>query len=173
MRFVIFTHSLVSDWNHGNAHFLRGVATELVDLGHDLRILEPVDGWSRQNLIATHGTESIAGFERTYPHLRSSLYDSALINLDRALEGADVVLVHEWNPPQLVAGIGEHHGRNGTYVLLFHDTHHRSVTDPQSIRSYDLSNYDGVLAYGGIIRDLYRRNQWARDAWTWHEEADT
>ena len=31
VRFVIFTHSLVSDWNHGNAHFLRGVATELVD----------------------------------------------------------------------------------------------------------------------------------------------
>ena len=26
MRFVIFTHSLVSDWNHGNAHFLRGFA---------------------------------------------------------------------------------------------------------------------------------------------------
>ena len=23
---VIFCHSLVSDWNHGNAHFLRGVA---------------------------------------------------------------------------------------------------------------------------------------------------
>ena len=25
MRVVIFCHSLVSDWNHGNAHFLRGV----------------------------------------------------------------------------------------------------------------------------------------------------
>ena len=33
MRFVIFTHSLVSDWNHGNAHFLRGIATELLELG--------------------------------------------------------------------------------------------------------------------------------------------
>ena len=26
----LFTHSLVSDWNHGNAHFLRGIATELL-----------------------------------------------------------------------------------------------------------------------------------------------
>jgi spore maturation protein CgeB len=30
MRVVIFCHSLVSDWNHGNAHFLRGVARELL-----------------------------------------------------------------------------------------------------------------------------------------------
>ena len=30
MRVVIFCHSLASDWNHGNAHFLRGVARELL-----------------------------------------------------------------------------------------------------------------------------------------------
>ena len=29
MRTVIFCHSLISDWNHGNAHFLRGIAGEL------------------------------------------------------------------------------------------------------------------------------------------------
>ena len=29
MRFVLFCHSLRSDWNHGNAHFLRGVVTDL------------------------------------------------------------------------------------------------------------------------------------------------
>ena len=29
MKFVLFCHSLVSDWNHGNAHFLRGVVREL------------------------------------------------------------------------------------------------------------------------------------------------
>ena len=30
MRFVYFTHSLASCWNHGNAHFLRGVLRELI-----------------------------------------------------------------------------------------------------------------------------------------------
>ena len=29
MRFVLFYHSLVSDWNHPAAHFLRGVATRV------------------------------------------------------------------------------------------------------------------------------------------------
>jgi hypothetical protein len=38
MRIVLFVQSLVSDWNHGNAHFLRGVAAELVERGHELEV---------------------------------------------------------------------------------------------------------------------------------------
>jgi spore maturation protein CgeB len=34
-------------------------------------------------------------------------------------------------------------------------------------------DYDGVLAYGRVIRDLYLANGWALRAWTWHEAADT
>ena len=34
MKIALFVHSLRSDWNHGNAHFLRGVASELVHRGH-------------------------------------------------------------------------------------------------------------------------------------------
>ncbi|MDB5623989.1 MAG: glycosyltransferase protein, partial [Devosia sp.] len=51
MRFVFYTHSLVSDWNHGNAHFLRGVMRDLVRRGHEALALEPQDAWSRQNLL--------------------------------------------------------------------------------------------------------------------------
>ena len=29
MHVVLFCHSLASDWNHGNAHFLRGLVAEL------------------------------------------------------------------------------------------------------------------------------------------------
>ena len=29
MNFVLFYHSLLSDWNHGNAHFLSGIVSEL------------------------------------------------------------------------------------------------------------------------------------------------
>ena len=41
MRFVLYTHSLVSDWNHGNAHFLRGVLRELQRRGQETLALEP------------------------------------------------------------------------------------------------------------------------------------
>jgi spore maturation protein CgeB len=38
---------------------------------------------------------------------------------------------------------------------------------------YDLTHYDGVLAFGRVIRNLYLRRGWTRRAWTWHEAADT
>lgn len=39
--------------------------------------------------------------------------------------------------------------------------------------AYDLENYDGVLAYGEVIRQKYLENNWTARAWTWHEAADT
>ena len=175
MKLVFFVHSLVSDWNHGNAHFLRGVVTELLGRGHDVDVYEPADAWSVQNLVADHGLAALNEFARAYPHLRSQRYASLDLDhdLDRALDGADVVIVHEWNDHDLVKRIGAHRARNRSYTLFFHDTHHRAVTRPEEMRAYDLRHYDGVLAYGGVIRDLYLRNGWAQRAWTWHEAADT
>ncbi|HEX9942488.1 MAG TPA: glycosyltransferase, partial [Thermoanaerobaculia bacterium] len=173
MRIVFFVHSLLSDWNHGNAHFLRGVATELVSRGHDVLVFEPRDAWSLQNLLADHGKRALDGFHAAYPALWSERYDLAALDLDRTLDGAGLVIVHEWNDHGLVKRIGEHRRRTGSYRLLFHDTHHRSVTDPDGMAAYDLSGYDGVLAFGGVIRDLYIQRGWAERAWTWHEAADT
>jgi spore maturation protein CgeB len=82
------------------------------------------------------------------------------------------VLVHEWNPPDLVARIGAHRRRGGRYRLFFHDTHHRSVTAPEEMAAYDLDGYDGVLAFGAVIAEEYRRRGWGRRAWVWHEAAD-
>ena len=173
MRIVSFVHSLLSDWNHGNAHFLRGVGTELQSRGHEVLFFEPRDAWSLQNLLADHGEKALDGFRAAYPTLTSTRYDLDRLDLDRALEGADLVLVHEWNDHGLVRRIGEHRQRNGGYRLLFHDTHHRAVSAPEQMAAYDLSGYDGVLAFGGMIRDLYLERGWAERAWAWHEAADT
>ncbi len=173
MRFVIFTHSLISDWNHGNAHFLRGVATELVERGHRVRIFEPRNGWSLANLVAEYGDAPIAQFERAYPAIRSTFYDWPGLDLEFALDAADCVVVHEWNPPELVRRIGEYRAVHGSFRLFFHDTHHRSASDPAAMESYDLRHYDGVLAYGAVLRERYRSGPWAAQAWTWHEAADT
>ena len=173
MRVVIFTHSLISDWNHGNAHFLRGIARELMARGYDVDILEPNNGWSLRNLISDCGPAAAESFYRVFPGLRSRFYDLETLDLDRELAGAGLVIVHEWNPPELVRRCGEYRARTSGMVLLFHDTHHRSLTDSAAMQQYDLRHYDGVLAYGGVIRDIYRARSWARCAWTWHEAADT
>ncbi len=172
MKIAMFYHSLVSDWNHRNAHFLRGIVSELLSRGHEVEVYEPANGWSLRNLLDEHGVEPIRRFTQSYG-LSSNLYDPATLDLDEALDGADLAVVHEWNDHDLVKRIGAHRNGMKSYRLLFHDTHHRCVTDPEAIGAYDLRHYDGVLACGRVIRDIYLEKSWARKAWTWHEAADT
>src|SRR4051812_26122628 len=173
MPIVMFYHSLLSDWNHGNAHFLRGIVSELLLGGHDVRVYEPRDNWSLQNLREQHGEKPIEEFRAAYPGLESIAYDIETLDLDEVLDEADLVLVHEWNDHGLVARIGEHRAARGQYKLLFHDTHHRAVTEPDAMMRYDLRHYDGVLAFGEVLRRIYLQRKWTKRAWTWHEAADT
>ncbi len=172
MRVVVFCHSLLSDWNHGNAHFLRGIVTEMLEREFDVRVYEPANSWSYCSLVSEYGEQPLRQFAEAYPKLSSTRYAPDSLDLEAALNGADLVLVHEWNEPELVSCIGKHRVRHAGYTLLFHDTHHRSVTDPQAMSRYDLANYDGVLAFGESVADVYRRHGWGKRVWTWHEAAD-
>ncbi len=172
MRVAIFAHSLVSCWNHGNAHFLRGVARALVGAGHDVRVHEPADGWSVANLLADHGRAALDAFARDFPDLTARPYDSDA-DTESMLDGCDLVVVHEWNDPALVARIGRARRLGGRFTLLFHDTHHRAVSDPEAIRAFDLSGYDGVLAFGAALAAVYRGWGWGDRVFVWHEAADT
>jgi spore maturation protein CgeB len=173
MRIVMFYHSLVSDWNHGNAHFLRGVVTELVARGHSVAVYEPADSWSLKHLLRERGPAAVDAFRDAYPGLRSTPYELEELDLDHALDGCDLVLVHEWNPIALVQRLGEHHRRDRSYRLLFHDTHHRAISAEHELPIAALRNYDGVLAFGRILADTYLERGWTARAWVWHEAADT
>lgn len=180
MRFSFFYHSLVSDWNHGNAHFLRGVVSELLSRGHKVQVFEPADGWSRQQLLQQQGNLALADFHYHYPQLSSILYQREGLDWEQIAQDSDVIIVHEWNEPWLVNGFGELHNRlqqgnncDLQFTLLFHDTHHRMVSDRAGIRRFRLEHYDGILAFGDILRDAYRHHGWHNQIWTWHEAADT
>jgi spore maturation protein CgeB len=124
------------------------------------------------NLIQEHGEEAVEEFYTYYPLLKSVQYNGATINLDQVLKDADLVIVHEWNEHGLVKKIGAKR-KKFPFKLLFHDTHHRAVTERKSMKAYDLSAYDGVLAFGKVISDIYLKEKWTKRAWTWHEAADT
>jgi spore maturation protein CgeB len=172
MRIVYFTHSLRSCWNHGNAHFLRGVLSELVARGHDVRVLEPKDSWSFANMVKDHGDEGVDAFRKAYPELRSRIYSRPEEGAAQAW-GADLVMVHEWNDPELVAAVGRLRARGGRFTLLFHDTHHRAVSAPEEMRAYELGHYDGVLAFGAALARVYEKWGWGDRVFIWHEAADT
>lgn len=172
MRVVLFCHSLLSDWNHGNAHFLRGVVTELVARGHKVSVYEPRGAWSVQRLVAEHGEAPLREVLRHYPAVRPFRYELDSLDLELAVEGADLVLVHEWSEPELVSRLGRLRSQGGRFRLLFHDTHHRAMTAPEQMAAYDLEPFDGVLAFGEVLRRLYMESGRVRRAWTWHEAAD-
>jgi spore maturation protein CgeB len=172
MRIAYFTHSLLSCWNHGNVHFQRGVLRELACAGHEVAIFEPAGAWSLKNLLDDKGDTALRAFERAYPELSPQAF-SAQLDLDVALDRANVVIVHEWNEPWLVAAIGRARAEGGAFILLFHDTHHRAISDPDAIRTFDLSGFDGVLAFGEALAAVYRRWGWGERVFVWHEAADT
>jgi spore maturation protein CgeB len=172
MRFVYFTHSLVSCWNNGNAHFQRGVLRALLAAGHEVRSYETEESWSRLNLLRDYGAAACQRFASDFPDL-AGICRIAEPDLDRMLDGAEAVIVHEWNDPALVAAIGAKRTSGGRFLLFFHDTHHRAVSDPAAIHAFDLNGYDAVLAFGGALAEVYRRNGWGSRCFTWHEAADT
>jgi len=171
-RLVLFCHSLRSDWNHGNAHFLRGILSEAQRRGFAVTAFEPESGWSADHLAHDHGEAALDAWRAVYPDLPVALYDPARLDLAAALAGADLVLVHEWNDRELIARIAAHRRAGGRYLLLFHDTHHRMASDPAALDGFDLDGFDGVLAFGESLREAYLRRGWGRQVFTWHEGAD-
>ena len=178
LSFRFFAHSWISDWNHGNAHFLRGLTSELVKLGHPVRCYEERDTWSITNLAAEGESalaDAIASFRKAFPDLDLRFYSRAEDwrgFLGAELYGADVVVIHEWNSPELVNEILELKSKF-RFRVLFHDTHHRAYTNPKEILRFPLGGFDGVLAFGDAIRRIYIDSFGVRRAWTFHEAADT
>lgn len=182
MQIRYFAHSWLSDWNHGNAHFLRGLASALVRRGHAVRAYEAMPtaagGWSLAHLRAEpQGAAAIAQVRAAYPELDLRFYGPGASDPDRVnnwddeLRGADLVVVHEWHEPDLLQSLLAQRRRFG-FRLLLHDTHHRALSQPEALRRLPLASLDGVLAFGESLRRLYERWR-VRRSFTFHEAADT
>jgi len=176
LRFRLFAHSWISDWNHGNAHFLRGLASEIHRLGHEVRCFEEVNSWSLRNLLqeGDAGALAFSRFRNTFPELEPRFYqaDQGFCSFaENELRGAEVVIIHEWNDPAIVRTILALKKKLG-FIALFHDTHHRAYTSPQQILSMPLCQFDGVLAFGEAIRRIYSSAFGVKRTWTFHEGAD-
>jgi spore maturation protein CgeB len=177
LRIRIFAHSFVSDWNHGNAHFLRGLSRALIRQGNNVRCFEELGSWSLSNLVRSEGEaaiEAIDDFRRAYPELDIHFYrnDATFTPfIEEQLEDVDLVLVHEWNPPEIVNQILALKERFG-YRVLLHDTHHRAYTRAGEMLKFHLHKLDGVLAFGEAIRRIYHEGFGVPRVWTFHEAAD-
>lgn len=174
LRIAYIAHSLRSDWNNGNAHFLRGLIRAMICLGHDVITFEPESGWSIDNLrLEPKGQRSLEDFVYSYPDINISTFtkECDLNGWRECLNNRDVVILHEWNTPELADRLLTLRDELG-FRLLFHDTHHRASSSPEQIEQFGLRHFDGVLAFGESLRSLYREHFGIYHCWTLHEAAD-
>jgi spore maturation protein CgeB len=150
---------------------------ELVRMGHRVRCYEELGSWSLVNLVNNEGEKAIDSIDRfraAYLELDIRFYkpnDSEFQKfLETELKEVDLVLVHEWNQPQVANRILALKQKIG-FIALFHDTHHRAYTAAGEILKFPLHLFDGVLAFGEAIRRIYADGFGVR-AWTFHEAAD-
>ena len=144
---------------------------ELSALGHDVVAYEPERSWSLDNLLRDAGEAGLTAFEEGYTELEARTY-APDADVAALVEGADLVLVHEWNEPALVAALGDLRRRGHPALFLFHDTHHRAVSTPLEIEAFDLRFFNGVLAFGRTLAQAYERRGWRDRVFVWHEAAD-
>jgi spore maturation protein CgeB len=172
MRFAFFYQSVVSDWNHGNAHFLRGLMRALQARGHLVTCYEQRDNWSLSNLLRV-APDAIDTFRATFPDLTFERYDLGP-GLERwlrqRLEQADVAMVHEWNDPSVVRLVVRLCRELGVHSV-FHDTHYRVVLDADYRSQLDLQRFDDILAYSPSTAGRFRELGYS-NVHVLHEAAD-
>ena len=186
LNIAFFVHAMRSDWNNGNAHFLRGLVRALGSgapgdahpggtvppQGHQVTVFEPAHNWSTENLLSEpRGAASLAQFARVYPDISVMTYELDRQALRAHLAGQDIVIVHEWNPPELIECILALREELG-FRALFHDTHHRASSTPEQMHLLQVSRFDGVLVFGEALRAIYRAHFAIERVWTLHEAAD-
>jgi spore maturation protein CgeB len=171
-RFALFYQSVISDWNHGNAHFLRGLMRALRARGHDVVCYEQHDNWSLRNLLLEE-PDAIRDFRRHFPDLRFERYHLGPQLEDwlrQRLGLADVAIVHEWNEPEVIALIGRLCARLGVRAL-FHDTHYRVVLDADYRARLGLDRFERILAFSSSTAEHFRALGYP-DVTVLHEAAD-
>jgi spore maturation protein CgeB len=164
---------VISDWNHGNAHFLRGLMRALQARGHAATCYEQIDNWSITNLLQVK-PDAIQDFMHQFPDLALEryAYDSRFSGwLLERLTDVDVAIVHEWNEPEVIRLVGRLCREMGVRAF-FHDTHYRVVLDDAHRASLGLEAYDCILAYSPSVAERYRALGFEHVE-VLHEAADT
>jgi spore maturation protein CgeB len=122
--------------------------------------------------VAIHAIDS---FRAAFPELDVRFYRSShpgfMHFLRSELRETDVVILHEWNEPNVVNTVLSLK-QECNFVALFYDSHHRAYTRAGEILRFDLHLLDGVLAFGEAIRRIYSDGFGVSRTWTFHEAAD-
>ncbi|HET8657171.1 MAG TPA: hypothetical protein VFL93_16715 [Longimicrobiaceae bacterium] len=148
MRVVIFAHSLVSDWSHGNAHFLRGLMRSLRKRGHEVVGCERWRNWSTDSLYEDHGQGPIVEFARLFPDLEIRAFGEWDGIVDEVDEIARFDLRHYDGALAYGDSLGRVYRRDfgHEHVWTFHEAADTTVFYPREGEKSDDVIWNGPLA---------------------------
>ena len=155
-KLVLFSHSLRSDWNHGNAHFLRGVLSECRNRGMEVVGYEPAGAWSARNLAEEVGPAALEAWRSVYPDLPVAVYNPASLDLDKYVYQRDGRGGHSRNAGCLADGPRADSGQ-----LLLHFTGQASGPcptreSPLITQERRQSRHCGIVGQGQRTKPLAR-----------------
>ena len=161
MRIVMFCHSLRLRLEPRQRAFpARRRAASCSRAATTSRVYEPRDAWSRREprrRARRRGARRLRA--RLSRRCAARATTSTTLDLDAGARRRRPGARPRVERPRAGARASARTARaHGGYRLLFHDTHHRAVTEPDEHgRATTCAHYDGVLAFGDVIRDLYLR----------------
>ena len=172
-KLVLFCHSLRSDWNHGNAHFLRGILDRVAAarlLGGGLGAGGCVERAQSRGRAGRGGARCLArGLSRSAGHgLRPG---GARPRPGARWRGSGAWCTNGARP---IWSRASRPTAGPAGAICCCSTTRTTGWRPIPRRSprFDLDGFDGVLAFGEVLREAYRRRGWGRQVFTWHEAAD-
>ncbi len=149
---------------------LRGVLRDLARRGHQTLALEPQAPGAEENLVC----RPRPGDDRPLPrHIPDAALDGlwTRVRHEAALDDADVVVVHEWTDPALVAGsaararpaaASRFSSTIPTISPYSSESEISGSTSPAMTESSPLANLAAALSGGWLGQTVF----------TWHEAAD-
>lgn len=175
MHIAFFGHSILADWNNGQAHFVRGLIRELCRLGHQCVFYEAKDNLATRQQVSCVGRSSLLETLRVFPFLRVRLHRDGsrdpLGFLPQALEEADIAIVLEGAEPSLIRALPEAVGPG--QLCLFLDGRGRLPQEQSLYRGYGLERYGAVLAASRALAAQFTDRLGLERVEVFHPAADT
>ena len=174
MKIVYFTHSLASCWNHGNAHFLRGVLRELIARGHDVRALRAGGRLEPRQPARRHGEAGLDAFAPPIPSSPPTRFARRRRSRPRwstapTSSSSTSGTTPRWSPRSAAL-----RARGGAlHAAVPRHPPPRRQRPGRDARLRPRPATTACSPSARRCREVYRGWGWGGRVWTWHEAADT
>jgi glycosyltransferase involved in cell wall biosynthesis len=166
MKYIFLYKSMFNGYNFSQAHFIRGVAEQLIGLGHDVDVFVP------ESPTEFMASEELASDDRNAFSLQIRTYNLLHLKDSGLLDDADLVIVHHENKSELFDEVFALR-KNRRFKVFIHDSssNHFDLKDSKNRNYAELA--DGVLVGAGYLISQYLAHTEQKHVFLWPNAVDS